>query len=139
MEVTYEVIQTTLPASGMKAPGWNSALGAGIQLAPMAFAFFRDQALNWKVNRALGRMAAELKKARGSKQGVLVLVQIREWEQPDTNGSFAKDLHEILIGPAGNDFRAVYRVFMMSPRMHSGPGAGWRLSSSSTCLWVTAP
>jgi hypothetical protein len=137
MEVTYEVIQSTLPAPDMKAPGRKSVLPAAAKLAHWLPVLANDRLLKWQMDKELVHMAPELKKARGSKQGVLVVVQIKEWNIPDTAGTRAKNLHEILIGPAGNDAIEVYRNFMMGSHMHSGPGKGWRLSPKH--LWVTAP
>ncbi len=137
MEVTYEVIQSMFPPSDLKAPGLNSALAAGVKLVPKIVAFANDFFVKCRIEDELTRNAPELKKARGASEGVLVVAQIKEWSVPDTTATRIKHLHEILIGPAGNDFRDAFRNFMMSPRMHSGPGVGWRLSSKY--LWVTAP
>ncbi len=119
----------------MKAAGWNSALQA-VKLVPKFIALANDFIVRSKIDKELARMAPEIRKVRGSTRGVLVIAQIREWDMPDTAGTRAKQFYEILIGPAGNDFREVYRSFMMNPCMHSGPGMGWRFSPKY--LWVTA-
>jgi hypothetical protein len=137
MEVTYELIQPILPPPDMKAAGWNSALPAGVKLGKWIAVSANEQSLKWRIDRELAHMVPELKKARGSKQGVLVVAQTKEWEREDPTGTRSKTLHEILIGPAGNDSGEAYRIYVMSPRMHGGAGKGWRLAPKY--MWVTAP
>jgi hypothetical protein len=96
-----------------------------------------NRLLKWRIDTKLARMAPDLKKARGSKKGLLVVVEVKESERHDENGMRVKDVHEILIGPAGNDEGEAYRSFMMHGYMHSGPPKGWRLSP--LYIWVTAP
>jgi hypothetical protein len=138
MGVTYEVIWSGYQPPNLADPA-KSARGAAMKGGAKVTSWFALGAqyisLGWKVDTTVARMAPEIKKAQGNKKGVLLVALVKEW--PSRNEvDKAKLLHEILIGPAGNDFDEAMRWWSTHDHVHSGPPPGWRLTS--IYLWAHA-
>ncbi len=94
-------------------------LGAGIQ-------FIGDIGIRRQVQQKLSTThAADIQAILSRGDGVLVIISMQEWEQPDDNGMRARTLLEVYI--QGDPTQAIALTnWQTIPKLLAGPAKGWR-------------
>jgi hypothetical protein len=59
-------------------------------------------------------------------EGVLIIIQLQEWETPDVQGRRAKGLLDVLV-QGGPTQQAAQQVWERTPHLLKGPPRGWRV------------
>jgi hypothetical protein len=93
------------------------------------FQWLGDIGIQLEVNRRLeGELAPQIRSILLSGDGVLIVIALQEWEQPDFNGMRARNLLSVYVegGPTQESARARWEN---TPRALQGPAPGWRAVS----------
>lgn len=133
MNLRYQTIQTS-KGNTPNTQGGNG--GSVVKLAQKLVIGLNDYSVGYRIKRELKRMNEKIKKTLGTKSGVLVVAQIKEWELPDPTGNRAKAFLSMHIGGAGENFRIVLKRYLNGKRIVQGTGKGWR-PSGNHYIWVT--
>jgi len=106
-----------------------------VELSHKATVALNGWAVQYRVNKELDKLKAEIEKKMPAKGGVLVCVGIQEWEMPDAAGAKAQSFLSIHIAGFGTDYNSVLQHYQSQPSLLQGAPKGWL--RKDVFIWAT--
>jgi hypothetical protein len=128
---TYVMAQSGLtelvpsgPTMPPVAPG-ASPWGGGVKLAAAFLGWLSDQGLKSNINAKIAELKPQIDKAMPAAGGVLIVIGIQQWEQPDNNGNYARSVLDGYIGGTGTTPKTTMEKYLSQDRLDKGAPKGF--------------
>jgi hypothetical protein len=132
---TVQAPRSSIATSGDPSSRIKTA-EAGADAANYACVELHEWAISRRINDEVEKFSDQIKKVMpNGAGGVLVYVDMHEWETPDFPGNRAQSLQSIYIVGSGLTPGPILERYLRQPRLMQGPNPGWRRKPSY--IWVT--
>jgi hypothetical protein len=112
------------PTGPPVVPG-PSPWGAGVRAAAALLGWLSDQALKSSINSKISDLKPEVNKQMPASGGVLIVIGIQQWKQPDNNGNYNRSVLDGYVAGTGSTPKAAMDQFLSHDRMETGPADGF--------------
>lgn len=84
-----------------------------------------DQGLKSKINAKINELKPQIDKAMPANGGVLIVIGIQQWEQPDNNGNYARSALDGYVGGSGATPKEAMDTYVHKDKLEKGAPKGF--------------